>query len=65
LLFQGARLTGDNNMTGSEHLMTTYAPMQVCFEQGEGAVLRDDQGNEYLDALAGIAAAAWAMPIRR
>jgi acetylornithine aminotransferase len=42
-------------MTGSEHLMTTYAPMQVCFEQGEGAVLRDDQGNEYLDALAGIA----------
>ena len=35
--------------------MTTYAPMHVCFEQGEGAVLRDDQGSEYLDALAGIA----------
>ena len=35
--------------------MTTYAPMQVCFDQGEGAVLRDDQGNEYLDALSGIA----------
>ena len=35
--------------------MTTYAPMQVCFEQGEGAVLRDDQGREYLDALSGIA----------
>ncbi len=42
-------------MTGSEHLMTTYAPFDVCFEQGEGALLRDTQGNEYLDALAGIA----------
>ena len=35
--------------------MTTYSPMPVCFEQGEGAILRDDQGNEYLDALCGIA----------
>ncbi len=35
--------------------MTTYAPMQVCFEQGEGAILRDDKGTEYLDALSGIA----------
>ncbi len=42
-------------MTGSEHIMTTYAPFDVCFEQGEGALLRDTQGNEYLDALAGIA----------
>ncbi len=42
-------------MTGSEHLMTTYAPFDICFEQGEGALLRDTQGNEYLDALAGIA----------
>jgi acetylornithine aminotransferase len=29
--------------------------MPVCFEHGEGAVLHDDQGNLYLDALAGIA----------
>ncbi len=42
-------------MSGSEHLMKTYSPMAVCFEQGQGAVLRDDQGNEYLDAVAGIA----------
>jgi acetylornithine/N-succinyldiaminopimelate aminotransferase len=42
-------------MTASEHLMTTYAPLDVCFEQGEGAVLSDSKGNEYLDALAGIA----------
>ena len=42
-------------MPGSEHLMTTYAPLDVCFEQGEGSVLRDSNGNEYLDALAGIA----------
>ncbi len=42
-------------MSKSEHLMTTYAPLDVCFEQGEGAVLRDSKGDEYLDALAGIA----------
>lgn len=42
-------------MTSSEHLMTTYSPLPVCFEQGEGAILRDTQGNQYLDALAGIA----------
>ena len=42
-------------MAENEHLMTTYAPMHVCFEQGEGAILRDDKGNEYLDALSGIA----------
>ena len=42
-------------MTGSEHLMSTYAPMPVCFERGEGAILHDDQGKQYLDALAGIA----------
>jgi len=42
-------------MSDSEHLMKTYAPLDVCFEQGEGAVLRDTNGTEYLDALAGIA----------
>lgn len=42
-------------MATSEHLMTTYAPLPVCFEQGNGVILRDDKGNEYLDALCGIA----------
>ena len=42
-------------MSVSEHLMKTYAPLDVCFEKGQGAYLYDDKGNEYLDALAGIA----------
>jgi acetylornithine/N-succinyldiaminopimelate aminotransferase len=42
-------------MSTSEHLMTNYAPLPVCFEQGDGIMLRDDQGNEYIDALSGIA----------
>jgi len=42
-------------MNGSEHLMKTYAPLDVCFDKGEGAYLYDDKGTEYLDALAGIA----------
>ena len=42
-------------MSASDHLMTTYAPLDVCFEEGEGCMLRDSKGNEYLDALAGIA----------
>lgn len=39
----------------TEHLMTTYSPLAVCFTHGEGAVLHDDQGKTYLDALSGIA----------
>jgi acetylornithine/N-succinyldiaminopimelate aminotransferase len=39
----------------TEHLMTTYSPLPVCFTHGEGAVLHDDQGKTYLDALSGIA----------
>lgn len=35
--------------------MKTYAPLDVCFDKGQGAYLYDDKGNEYLDALAGIA----------
>lgn len=42
-------------MSGSEHLMKTYAPLDVCFDKGEGAYLFDDKGTKYLDALAGIA----------
>ncbi len=42
-------------MSDNQHLMTTYAPMEVTFDHGEGAVLWDTEGNQYLDALAGIA----------
>jgi len=42
-------------MSTSEHLMTNYAPLPVCFEKGEGILLHDEQGNEYTDALSGIA----------
>jgi acetylornithine aminotransferase len=35
--------------------MTTYAPMDVTFDHGEGAILWDTEGRQYLDALAGIA----------
>lgn len=42
-------------MSGSEHLMTTYAPLPVCFDHGEGALLSDTNGKTYLDALSGIA----------
>ncbi len=42
-------------MNASNHLMKTYAPLNVCFDRGEGAYLYDDKGTAYLDALAGIA----------
>ena len=35
--------------------MTTYAPLPVCFDHGEGAMLSDTNGKTYLDALSGIA----------
>ncbi len=37
------------------HLMNTYSRLPVAFTQGRGAWLTDEQGREYLDALAGIA----------
>jgi acetylornithine/N-succinyldiaminopimelate aminotransferase len=40
------------------HLMTNYAPLPVAFSHGEGALLWDSDGNEYLDALGGIAVCA-------
>jgi acetylornithine aminotransferase len=43
------------NMANNEHLMSTYAPMSVTFSHGEGAILWDTDGKQYLDALAGIA----------
>ncbi len=42
-------------MNGSDRLMKTYAPLDVCFDKGEGVYLYDDKGTQYLDALAGIA----------
>jgi acetylornithine aminotransferase len=42
-------------MSDNRHLMTTYAPMDVTFDHGEGAILWDTDGKQYLDALAGIA----------
>ena len=38
----------------SDHLMPTYARHPVRFVRGSGARLWDDEGNEYLDFLAGI-----------
>jgi acetylornithine aminotransferase len=37
------------------HLMNTYARLPVAFTHGKGAWLTDEDGQEYLDALAGIA----------
>ena len=42
-------------MPDNQHLMTTYAPLDVTFDHGEGAILWDINGKQYLDALAGIA----------
>jgi len=39
----------------SNSLMSTYAPLPVAFVSGEGVYLKDTEGKEYLDALAGIA----------
>lgn len=36
-------------------LMSTYNRLPVSFTHGEGALLYDDKGQEYLDALSGIA----------
>lgn len=39
----------------SEHLMQTYARLPVAFARGKGVWLYDENGNQYLDALAGVA----------
>jgi acetylornithine/N-succinyldiaminopimelate aminotransferase len=39
----------------SEHLMQTYARLPVAFTRGEGVWLYDENGDKYLDALAGVA----------
>ena len=35
--------------------MKTYAPLDICFDSGQGACLYTSDGTEYLDALSGIA----------
>ncbi len=42
-------------MANNEHLMKTYAPLDVTFEHGEGVYLWDTDKQQYLDALCGIA----------
>jgi len=37
------------------HLMNTYKRLPVTFDHGKGVFLWDTEGNQYLDALAGIA----------
>ena len=39
----------------SQYLMNNYHPLPVAFARGEGAVLWDTEGKQYLDALGGIA----------
>jgi acetylornithine/N-succinyldiaminopimelate aminotransferase len=47
-------MTGAQTAPGADHLMPTYARYPVRFVRGDGARLWDDEGNEYLDFLAGI-----------
>jgi len=42
-------------MTSTDKLMHTYSPQPVSFQRGEGVWLWDEKGNQYLDALCGIA----------
>ena len=42
-------------MSDNEHIMNTYAPLAVTFDHGEGVFLYDTNGQQYLDALSGIA----------
>jgi acetylornithine aminotransferase len=39
----------------SQHLMQTYARQSVAFTHGEGVWLYDENGDKYLDAVAGVA----------
>ena len=39
----------------TDSLMHNYAPLPVTFAKGEGALLWDTEGKQYIDALAGVA----------
>ncbi len=38
-----------------QYLMPTYRPLPVAFVEGKGCTVKDADGNEYLDFVAGIA----------
>jgi predicted acetylornithine/succinylornithine family transaminase len=42
----------------AEHVMPTYARQRVAFVRGEGSVLFDSEGGQYLDFLTGLATAS-------
>ena len=50
----------DASLKGREaqYVMQTYKRADVVFERGEGALLFDTEGNEYIDMLAGISVAS-------
>ena len=45
--------------------MNTYGRLPVSFVKGNGAYLQDDKGNQYLDALTGIAVCGLVMPTQK
>ncbi len=45
---------GEPGFMSDNHIMPTYARADVAFERGAGARLFDEQGNDYIDLLAGI-----------
>ena len=42
-------------MESNYSILKTYGRLPISFEKGEGVWLFDEQGNKYLDALAGVA----------
>ena len=55
LIYQRYLFSKNRNMTTNEHIMKTYAPLDITFEHGEGVYLWDTEKQQYLDALCGIA----------
>ncbi len=51
-------MNADLKAREERYVMQTYKRAQVDFVRGEGAVLFDDEGNEYLDFLSGISVAS-------
>jgi len=51
-------LASKRNDYMADALMSTYAPLPVSFEKGEGCWLWDTDGRKYLDAVGGIAVCA-------
>jgi len=47
-----------SNPQGSSSLIPAYARLPISFDRGDGARLWDADGNEYIDAIGGIAVCA-------